>query len=464
MDDWKTAGIVAAALVAGLGVLFGTGVIELGDSAGEPEPSKPKAAPAHSNESPEEADDGEQGGGKPKGRRGGASPKVGVTVNVAGEATPGLALYNPSGWGKRYRKAARGKIFRVARLVDTDGNELRSWSSDFASDTKRGWATVRLVEDGSLYALNAREGFLKLSWDNELEWGTRGAYHHDFAIAEGGDVWVLTEQRRTVEISGNQVAILDNGISTITPDGVATERWWLYDTLAKETFFQEHLEARVQMRLDKSPGADLADKPMELIQANSIEILSRDVGDWRAGDLLLSLGELDLVVVVGPDGAHKWHWGAGELDRQHDATLLPDDHMLVFDNGFHRGTTRVLEIDPSDGNRIVWSWPPPEGPPFFSRIRGMAQKMPSGNVFIVNSHKGRTIEITPDGEVVWEFRSPDVLRGGIRLPFRMTKLEGKVLAATRQRLGLDDGDASADDVDADADESPADEDAPPTKE
>lgn len=438
VDDWKTAGIVAGVFVAGLGLLFGTGVVELGDDADADDDAAPTAvARAGSVADPPKA---RKGKSKGKGRRGGTPPKTGVTVNVEGEATPGLVLYNPSAWGRRYRKAARGKIFREARLIDTDGNELRAWSSDFASDTSRGWAMVRLAEDGSLYALNAREGFLKLSWDNELEWGTLGRYHHDFVIAGDSNIWVLTEQRRSVVVGGNEIALLDNGVSTLTPDGAATEQWWLYDALSDQEFFKEHLEARVQRRIDRAPEVDLTDQAMDLIQANSIEVLSRDVGEsWKTGDVLVSLGALSMLVVLDANGVHKWHWGAAELDRQHDATVLANDHVLVFDNGFGRGDSKVMEIDPSDDNRVVWSYPNGSAASFFSKIRGSAQVLSSGNVFVVNSHRGRTLEVTREGKTVWEFYSPDILRGGLRLPFRMTKLEGKLLEATQQRLDGDQG-------------------------
>ena len=37
-----------------------------------------------------------------------------------------------------------------------------------------------------------------------------------------------------------------------------------------------------------------------------------------------------------------------------------------------------------------------------------AQELPSGNVLVTESDRGRVIEVTPGGEVVWEFLNPDV--------------------------------------------------------
>jgi hypothetical protein len=39
-------------------------------------------------------------------------------------------------------------------------------------------------------------------------------------------------------------------------------------------------------------------------------------------------------------------------------------------------------------------------------LRGDAQALPNGNVLITESTKGRVLEITRAGEIVWEFWSP----------------------------------------------------------
>lgn len=49
--------------------------------------------------------------------------------------------------------------------------------------------------------------------------------------------------------------------------------------------------------------------------------------------------------------------------------------------------------------------------PFESLARGSQQQLPNGNVLITESNNGRLVEVTRDGQVVWEFINPDRFEG-----------------------------------------------------
>ena len=44
---------------------------------------------------------------------------------------------------------------------------------------------------------------------------------------------------------------------------------------------------------------------------------------------------------------------------------------------------------------------------FFTEGRGSAQRLPNGNTLACEAERGRAIEVTPDGEIVWEFLNPE---------------------------------------------------------
>ncbi len=80
-----------------------------------------------------------------------------------------------------------------------------------------------------------------------------------------------------------------------------------------------------------------------------------------------------------------WSYGGPwVLDQQHDATLLPNGHVLLFDDGqYLRGApsaSKVLEIDPTT-NQVVWSYMGYGvfGANFYSAITGGAQRLANGN-------------------------------------------------------------------------------------
>src|SRR5207237_5000097 len=121
---------------------------------------------------------------------------------------------------------------------------------------------------------------------------------------------------------------------------------------------------------------------------------------FKAGQVLVSLRNLNLVAVLDPaTGAVVWA-ARGPWRAQHDARFLDNGHLLIFDNlGSPRGS-RVLEYDPQT-QAFPWSYPGETGTPFLSRIRGMCQRLPNDNTLIVNSDGGEVFEVTPQREVVW---------------------------------------------------------------
>ncbi|MFH1690641.1 MAG: arylsulfotransferase family protein, partial [Candidatus Eisenbacteria bacterium] len=116
-------------------------------------------------------------------------------------------------------------------------------------------------------------------------------------------------------------------------------------------------------------------------------------------------------------------WVNGERwQRQHEARVMPNGHVLLFDNRSREGRSRVVEYDVVD-DEIVWSYSAED---FFSKGTGAQQLLPNGNVLVTESQKGRVFEVTREGRVVWEFWNPSLMEDGetivrvtraIRLPY-----------------------------------------------
>ena len=88
----------------------------------------------------------------------------------------------------------------------------------------------------------------------------------------------------------------------------------------------------------------------------------------------------------------------GEILGPHDASVLKNGHILIFDNGLGRGWSRVIELDPL-ARRIVWEYKAPTPTDFYTATRGGCQRLPNGNTLITDSEAGRVFEVTPDGVV-----------------------------------------------------------------
>jgi hypothetical protein len=100
---------------------------------------------------------------------------------------------------------------------------------------------------------------------------------------------------------------------------------------------------------------------------------------------------------------------------QHDPDILPNGNLLLFDNigNFEKpeGRSRVIEFDPKT-MAIVWQYAGTAQAPLESKIRADQQRLTNGNTLITESNGGRILEVTPTGEIVWQFVNP--VRSGDR--------------------------------------------------
>ena len=55
---------------------------------------------------------------------------------------------------------------------------------------------------------------------------------------------------------------------------------------------------------------------------------------------------------------------------------------------------------------MVWEYAGPKAAPLASRTSSGVEVLESGNMLIIETNKGRVLEITPNGEIVWEYHNP----------------------------------------------------------
>jgi hypothetical protein len=113
-----------------------------------------------------------------------------------------------------------------------------------------------------------------------------------------------------------------------------------------------------------------------------------------------------------------------QISGQHDPHLIPEGlagagNLLMFDNQGEAGFpsarlkvfpgSRALEIDPVK-QQIVWEYTDSDSDApewtFYSSFISDARRLPNGNTFINEGMNGRFFQITPAGEIVWEYVSP----------------------------------------------------------
>lgn len=307
----------------------------------------------------------------------------------------------------------------TARLFDNDGRIVKVWQDE--RDQDEDWHRVQLMENGDVLVLGQSRpepdaewdmdgvqsgirGFVRrLTWDGELVWNRAITAHHDLEITPEGKLLTLTEHVRHHPADPPGVDVVDHHVALLSPDGELLEEVSIFDALVE-------VPGLLRRIFDK---AHAPQGPFDVLHANSArwmrypELAERHPL-YGPRNVLVSLRRQDLIFVIDMDTRSVvWSW-RGETERQHDASVLPDGTILLFDNGFQaRGWSRVLEVDPLT-KEIVWSYKAPNPEDFYAPARGTVQRLAGGNVLVGDSYAGRAFEIDRSGRTVWRFVTTDV--------------------------------------------------------
>lgn len=439
MSSLKSIGIVVAVIGALIGLLFATGVVSVRKHGEDDAAVDPELESLSYLNTPEMSAEDKR--------------KRLVTVHKRGAERDGLGIAVPIGSGLEFRELrARGhdEALRFARLIDMEGKELHRWSDPVGrgNSPEPGWAVAKVRDDGALFAIDNRAAVVELDWDSKVEWEVAGAFHHDLDFRPEGGVVVLSERPVRLLDEGEPYFLLDDGFVWLSEDGSVEKEFWVHEALEDEEFYQRHVarrnerwrdtrRAKMEAQDSFSISCGFSEPKLQkadFIHANSVEILRRDIeGVGKKGDILTTLRELDMIATFSAeDGRLLWFWGTDALDRPHDPSLLDNGNILVFDNGWHRKRSRLVELDPSR-EKVVWRYGGKKKNKLWSKKRGLAQKLSNGHYLANSSQAGRAVEISRKGTVVWDYYSPDIL-GDYRIPMRYIRLQGDAADSVRRLL------------------------------
>lgn len=136
-------------------------------------------------------------------------------------------------------------------------------------------------------------------------------------------------------------------------------------------------------------------------------------GVFEAGDVMISLRNINTIVVFDPGTRRVKYLSVGAVLRQHDPDFVDGETISVFDHNnlavWGEETTpdpaghqsRVVRLSASKpGVDVRFSGSAQQ--PFFTDIMGSHQLLPNGHMLLVESIAGRVVEIDAAGRVVWE--------------------------------------------------------------
>ena len=370
----------------------------------------------------------------------------------------GVTVYDPS---RAYNSfLSFSALDGSTHLIDMDGNEVHRWHHVGAPGAaiapqlvggERGHVFLQLSQRGDKPGgIFSNRTVGELDWNGKTvwEWGAQApggsAYqNHDWARLADGNTLLLVAIPHIVKGLGPK-ELGDQGIYEVAPDGKIVWKWVAGDHLNEFGFSLQGLRY-LREKVNHNPV-----DPWGYLEINDMQVLGPnrwfDAGDKRFApeNIMIDSRKGNFIAIIEKKtGKVVWRLGPNfpaseykqdrrimnrqvpravdQLSGQHDAHLIPKGfpgagNLLVFDDeggagfppaalGIYAGS-RVLEIDPvkkeivwqytgEDSGRPVWS--------FFSSFVSSASRLPNGNTLIDEGMDGRFFQITPNGDIVWEY-------------------------------------------------------------
>lgn len=302
--------------------------------------------------------------------------------------------------------------------VDWHGNVVWQWGGASVQDAYSGAGTAT---DASGYGTSIRQ-------------------HHDWRRLPNGNTVILVNY--VIPVTGWKAEkLLEDAVFEVNPQGEVVWKWAAFEHLDEFGFSPSALQLLKDSVTRSDPSI-----PFDYLHFNNLSVVGPnkwfDQGDQRfhPDNLLFDSREANVIGIIdkktgkivwriGPDypssiGQNAVPRPVDQISGQHDAHIIEKGlpgagNLLVFDNQGQAGyppafigtqpRSRVLEIDPIK-KEIVWQYTGADsGRPaytFYSSYISSARRLSNGNTLIAEGMNGRIFQVTPKGEIVWEYISP----------------------------------------------------------
>lgn len=228
-------------------------------------------------------------------------------------------------------------------------------------------------------------------------------YTDPHEVVVRGAVYILGYDLRSVDLTsvggGPAQTVAGHSILRQSADGTVEFQWSAWDHFTIDDWV--------------APPPNLTQTTLDLDHANSIELDA-------VGDYLVSFAAVSQVVKIDhTTGALRWRFGGRRnqftlvgdpLDGfgiQHDARLLPNGDLLLFDNGSYHIPPQSRAVEYRLDTLAMTAtlvWESRHDPPVYAPFVGSVQRFHNGHTLIGYGAAGVMTEVSADGMVVWEGR------------------------------------------------------------
>ena len=336
-----------------------------------------------------------------------------VPTHDPNTAYPGLSLIT----------SVAGDNRLAVSIIDMDGTTIHEWNIDWfamwpdathvpKSDLpkKRPGVHVHgaeLLENGDLVFNFDYFGLVRLDICGNTVWRLPYRTHHSIYQDENGILWVPGQrdhEEPLPDFPNYKPPVEEPTVLKISPQGKILGEISILDVLK-----QNKLQALLNMYSKRNPDDDDTTVSGDIFHLNDVETFPNSLpeGAFNAGDIMLSLRNINTILVFRERDLKVTHVVTGDFVRQHDPDFIDGNTISIFDNNNVEADEQghqsriVLQSFTDNDSHIYYAGNPQN--PFFTHIMGKHQWLPNGNLLITESMKGRAFEIDEQGIIVWEY-------------------------------------------------------------
>ena len=304
------------------------------------------------------------------------------------------------------------------KVMDLDGKTVHRWAIDWwqiwpdaqhlpdrlVPRSKPGTHVngATLLDNGDLVFNFEHLGLVRLDPKGVVVWRLPYQTHHSVRRGDDGNLWVCGQKERTEPLPGLPSLappFVEDMVLVVSPDGKVLKEWSVPELL-RANGRQGLLCLANQDNFSTATSGDVT-------HLNHVEPFPNNLqaAFFQPGDVLLSLRNINTVLVFDSrTGAIKFAC-TGLFVRQHDPHFVDGNTLSVFDNNCvgapgESSQSRIAFITAPDQVVKTYFGGTPSHP-FFSPILGRHQWLANGNLLITDSCAGRAFEIDRKLEVVW---------------------------------------------------------------
>lgn len=333
-----------------------------------------------------------------------------VIVHEPRAIAPGLTLISGIG--------AKGALF--AKLIDVSGRVVHAWDLDWF----KLWphadylpADVRpksrpgthihgmvLEPNGDLVFNYEELGMMKVDVCGRPIWRLPRRTHHSIVRDDNGNYWApeLVQSDKPLSTLPNyKPPLFLYSVLEVSPDGHIIREIPMIDLLIRNGY-----SGLLYTQSTSQFSTAVSD---DVLHMNDVDVFPRSMaeGAFKHGDIMVSLRNINTVVVFDPRTLIIKTAIIGRFVRQHDPDFEDGWNISVFDNNnitsdSHYGSSRIASYSVKDGH-VGTIFEGTQNYPFYSIIMGKHQRLNNGGILVAEAMKGHIFELSPDKHIVWEY-------------------------------------------------------------